>query len=343
MPKADPKPQLPNAEPMLVLLGSDDSKKLKHLDERLITAAKSVDIRSDVVWIEVDNCRSFLRMLVDHSPSKNLRVAFTSIGADSEQLVRDSLNSESLENIAELMAQEDVANEQLEYEIRYQPIVRLPNRSVIGYEALLRARSGPETIPADELISRATQGGWIGELDQLGRRLAIQGLGPWLGAGLLFMNIMAPDGSFDLTAARQTIRHAEDVGLDPDQIVLETAERNRYSNIDLAAAQLNKLRDAGVRLAIDDMGEGYSTLVVATSFKPDVLKLSGELIHSLPSKEAAATVEAVVSLAHRTGAWVVAEKVETEAQADVLRSLDVDWGQGNLFGEPMTKTPGALH
>ena len=79
---------------------------------------------------------------------------------------------------------------------------------------------------------------------------------------------------------------------------------------------------------------------VATSFKPDVLKLSGDLIAALPSSEAVAIIKAVVDLAHRTGAWVVAESVETEEQARVLRTLEVDWGQGNLFGAPETREAG---
>ena len=122
--------------------------------------------------------------------------------------------------------------------------------------------------------------------------------------------------------------------------MFETAERNRYVDLDLAAAQLTKLRSAGVRLAIDDVGDGYSSLRVATSFKPDVLKLAGELIASLPSTEAVAIIRAVVDLAHRTGAWVVAEKVENEEQARVLRTLEVDWGQGNLFGAPEARVAG---
>jgi EAL domain-containing protein (putative c-di-GMP-specific phosphodiesterase class I) len=89
-----------------------------------------------------------------------------------------------------------------------------------------------------------------------------------------------------------------------------------------------------VRIAIDDVGDGYSSLRVATSFKPDVLKLSGDLVHSLPSSEATAIIKAVVDLAHQTGAWVVAEGVETDAQAAALLNLEVDWGQGILFGGP---------
>ncbi len=335
----DPNITLPGAEPKMILLGAADTTVLKHLDEKLIQLADSIDIRSDVVWIEVDNCREYLRALVELiPPTDRVKVGISNADASPQEMIRDCLGSLDLVEISEMLQQEDLDREQLNYQIRYQPIVTLADRAIVGFEALLRAHDGDNAIiSANTLIERATNGGWLAELDQLGRRLAISGIGPWLGEGLLFLNIMAPDGTFDLTAARQTLRHAEDVGLEPDQLVLETAERNRYTNVDLAAAQLNKLRNSGVRLAIDDMGDGYSTLVVATSFKPDVLKLAGDLIASLPSKESVATIKAVVDLAHSSDAWVVAENVETEAQADMLRSLDVDWAQGNLFGAPEVK------
>lgn len=335
--------RLPRAEPTLILIGSTEPEMLARLDRNLSASAAAIDVRSDVLWIEVKDGRSFLAQMledVNEVHHEHIRVAFAQPESAPEDLVRHALMATTLDTISDRLEQEELASEPLDYEIRYQPIVRLTNRSIVGFEALLRARLGAEVIGAEELIARATKGGWLPELDQLGRQLAIRGVGPWLGAGLLFLNIMAPDGTFDLSAARRTIRHAEDIGLEPDQLVFETAERNRYVDIDLAAAQLTKLRSAGVRLAIDDVGDGYSSLRVATSFKPDVLKLAGELIASLPSTEAVAIVRAVVDLAHRTGAWVVAESVETEEQARVLRSLEVDWGQGNLFGAPETRAAG---
>lgn len=335
------KTELPNNEPKLILLGSETSEDINHLDEKIVSEADSIEIRADVAWIKTSNGRAFLEILKDNMP-ESIQVAFTSQKATDDEIIKASINSKPLSDYVSQIEIEEAIKQQLEYEIRYQSIVKLSDRSIIGYEALLRARQNKEVVTADELIKRATKENWLADLDELGRKLAIQGLGPWLGAGLLFVNIMAVDGTFDLTAARKTIQHAIDTGLEPDQLVFETAERNRYINIDLAAAQLNKLRDKGVRLAIDDLGEGYSTLVVATSFKPDVLKLSGEIVNSLPSKEAIATVEAVVNMAHSSGAWVVAEKIETEAQADVLYSLNVDWGQGHLFSKPETKKPGPL-
>ena len=338
---------------MLVLLGSADPGVINHLDEALIAEAETVDIRSGVVWLEVSDCRNFLHQLGEHladnitasangngSGPAEIKVAVAEVDSSPQELVQKALMAATLTHVADLLEQEELASADLDYEVRYQPIVRLNNRSVVGYEALIRARMSGEILTANDLIARATKGGWLAELDQMGRQLAVRGVGPWLGAGLLFLNMMAPDGTFDLSAARRTIRNAEDIGLEADQLVFETAERNRYTNIDLAAAQLTKLRSAGVRIAIDDVGDGYSSLRVATSFKPDVLKLAGDLISALPSSEATAIIRAVVDLAHRTGAWVVAEGVETEAQAKALRTLEVDWGQGVLFGPPEVRPAG---
>jgi EAL domain-containing protein (putative c-di-GMP-specific phosphodiesterase class I) len=344
---------------MLVLLGSGDPGIVNRLDEALIAAAETVDLRSGVVWFEVKDCRSFLSQLVDqfdgHGPTLDrsdsgdgpagdadgdIRVAVAELEASPQELVQRAMLAAPLGEVRHLLEQEALASAELDYQIRYQPIVRLANRSVVGFEALIRARLDGSLLSADELINRATRGGWLAELDQMSRELAVRGVGPWLGAGLLFLNIMAPGGMFDLAAARRTIRQAEDIGLDPDQVVFEATERNRYTDIDLAAAQLTKLRTAGVRIAVDDVGDGYSSLRVATSFKPDVLKLSGDLIAALPGNEANAIIRAVVDLAHRTGAWVVAEGVETEAQAKALRDLEVDWGQGILFGRPEVRAAG---
>ncbi len=328
-----------------MLLGSVDPGVVNHLDESLIAQAETVDIRSGVVWLEVSDCRFFLHRLVEAlsrngNTATDVKVAVADVDSSPQELVQKALMAATLGEVADLLEQELLASADLDYEVRYQPIVRLANRSVVGFEALIRARVSGEILGADDMIARATKGGWLADLDQLSRQLAVRGVGPWLGAGLLFLNIMAPDGTFDLAAARRTIRHAEDIGLEADQLVFETAERNRYNDIDLAAAQLTKLRNAGVRIAIDDVGDGYSSLRVATSFKPDVLKLSGDLIAALPSTEATAIIRAVVDLAHRTGAWVVAEGVETEAQAKALRTLVVDWGLGVLFGPPEARPAG---
>ncbi|MEM7276019.1 MAG: hypothetical protein AAF547_23290, partial [Actinomycetota bacterium] len=170
--------QLPGPDPMLVLLGSSDPGVITHLDEALIAEAETVDIRSGVVWLEVANCRSFLRRLVDHLGQTNggspvittrndrndgVKIAVADVDASPQELVERALMSVSLADVADLLEQEELASAELDYEVRFQPIVRLNNRSVVGYEALIRARISGEVLSAEDLIARATKGGWVAE------------------------------------------------------------------------------------------------------------------------------------------------------------------------------------
>ena len=76
---------------------------------------------------------------------------------------------------------------------------------------------------------------------------------------------------------------------------------------------------------------------MVSQFKPDVVKIAGHLVAALPTPEATAVISAIVTLAHDTGSWVVAENIETEAQARKLTSLGVDWGQGLHLGPPASR------
>ncbi len=165
-----------------------------------------------------------------------------------------------------------------------------------------------------------------------------------------------------------TIDAAEQRGLDADQIVLEAVERNRYTDLHAAAAQIESFRRRGVRIAVDDVGDGYAGLRVLSAFSPDIVKIAGHLIADLapvrtehgglnslvsgstssaaPSGSrrarraqteghmAESIVGTLVELAHKSGAWVVAENIETERQFNSLSNLDVDWGQGLFLGAP---------
>ena len=151
---------------------------------------------------------------------------------------------------------------------------------------------------------------------------------------MLFLNVLAPDGRFDLAAIEATVAEAEQRGLEADQIVLEAVERNRYESTETVMAQVAELRELGVRLAIDDVGEGFSSLSLVSRLRPDVVKIGGAIVADLPRPEAAAVIDAIVGLAHDGGAWVVAENIESDAQADMLASAGVDWGQGHFLGVP---------
>lgn len=332
-------PDLPPSAPTLVLVGSADPTLVKQLDELSTAAASTLDIRTGVLWTQVPDGRGFLDHLLDHITTKrrDVRFAFAAPDATVDHLVRRSLLAPDLEGLANAAERADLSANPPTYEVRYQPVVNLADRSVIGFESLIRAQANGETVSATDLIDRADRGDWLNELDQLGRTMALRGVGPWLGAGLLFLNVMAPDGSFDLNATRATVEHALEIGIDADQLVFEAMERNHYVDLDHAAEQIDELRSLGVRIAVDDVGDGFASLRVVSAFKPDVVKIAGDLVKGLPTIEAESVITAIVQMAHQAGAWVVAENIETSDQAEHLIGLGVDWGQGHFLGAPASQ------
>ena len=128
------------------------------------------------------------------------------------------------------------------------------------------------------------------------------------------------------------IRH---VGLDPEQVELEITDRIVLDDDELAAV-IKRLRDIGVRLAIDDFGTGTSVLRRLTDYEFHTLKIDRSFVRQIdPLSDEAPLIRALLALAHSFGLEVVAEGVETPAQAGALRRLGCDLIQGYFFGRPM--------
>lgn len=337
-PDENPGDLLPGRGPVTVIVGCADPLLTLRTVE-LLAPGTSLDPGQRVVQVAVDEGRAALERTVLETPEVargRVRLMLCPTGADPVEVVTGAVLAPTLSEWGHRLTDAEVLpHASPRYGVRYQPIVDLASGTAVGYEALITARAGDRELDVEALLDRATRGGWLAELDRLGRSLALGGIGPWLGGGLLFLNVLAPDGGFDESALNDTLARAERLGLDPDQLVLEATERNRYSSLPDAVAQMDRIRSRGVRLAIDDVGSGWASLEVVTRFRPDVLKLSGQLISQLPGQAAAAAVGAVVSMAHQLGTWVVGEGVETSEQADGLRALGVDWAQGHLFGRPV--------
>ncbi len=360
---------LPGHAPAVVIVGATDSTLARTVERAAAHHVNAIDLREDKARLAVDDGLEFLERLLEVVPQgqrHDVRLAFAAPDASTEQLVRLAIDATDLDDFANRLERAHLLEHPPRYEVRYQPVITMADRTIVGYESLLRATSGDTVIDAEELIGRAARGKWTAELDSLGRTLALRGLGPWLGEGLLFLNVMAPNGRFDEPAVHATIDAAEAMGIDPDQVVLEAVERNRYADLHDAAAQIESFRRRGVRIAVDDVGDGYAGLRVLSAFSPDIIKIAGHLIADLAPTDhdnvrglssllpgeagtmspkrarlakadtgmAEAIVGTLVELAHKSGAWVVAENIETERQFTRLAHLNVDWGQGLFLGAP---------
>jgi EAL domain-containing protein (putative c-di-GMP-specific phosphodiesterase class I) len=128
-----------------------------------------------------------------------------------------------------------------------------------------------------------------------------------------------------------------DSGLPPDALILEVTESVLLGDADRPLEVLRDLRGLGIRLALDDFGTGYSSLAYLTRLPLDILKLDRAFIARLvPDSQEAAVTAAIAQMATALGLTVIAEGVETAAQADVLGGIGIGLAQGYLYARPMT-------
>lgn len=210
----------------------------------------------------------------------------------------------------------------------YQPIVGMTEHRTVAWEALVRCRDGASD--AMDLIKTAELTGRLWELGRTVRDTAARDAAQLPAEALLFVNVhpsdlddphlVSPDAPLSRIARR---------------VVLEITERASLEDVDALASKLFALRSLGFRLAVDDLGAGYSGLSTFAHVEPDFVKLDGSLVRGLPaSPSQQLVVAAMMELAKQLGSQVIAEAIETDAERAVLSSLGVDWMQGYLFARP---------
>ncbi|GAA0281684.1 bifunctional diguanylate cyclase/phosphodiesterase [Cryptosporangium japonicum] len=223
----------------------------------------------------------------------------------------------------------------------YQPIVLLEDRSLWGFEALMRwthPTRGP--VSPAEFVPIAERTGIIHELGRWVLGHACRQVAEWQQSVpddkrfSVSVNLSARDLDQPrvVDIVLETIATA---GLDAEHLVLEVTE-SALVDPDLAIPALSRLSEAGIRIAIDDFGTGYSSLQYLTQMPVDILKLDRSFVSRLDgTPQRAAIAEAVVRLSQTLHLGTVAEGVETEEQAAELVALGYRKGQGYLFSKPL--------
>jgi EAL domain-containing protein (putative c-di-GMP-specific phosphodiesterase class I) len=226
--------------------------------------------------------------------------------------------------------------------VDYQPIVSLENRTLIGFEALVRWRH-PEfgLVPPKEFIPVAEETGQILTIGQTVLESACRQAREWQmrypAAPPLFVSVNLSVKQFNQPGLVENIASLlERFQLPPRCLKLEITESVFSDNIEAAVGLLTQLRELGVQLSIDDFGTGYSSLSYLQRFPIDTLKIDRSFVtQMMENEENLAIVRTIVALAQNLGMDVVAEGVETEDQLRLLRKLECENGQGYLFSTPL--------
>jgi EAL domain-containing protein (putative c-di-GMP-specific phosphodiesterase class I)/ActR/RegA family two-component response regulator len=211
----------------------------------------------------------------------------------------------------------------------FQPIVSWKQRSVFGYEALLRSEEPLMKNPADMLDAAER----LGRLHELGRavRASVAKVAPGAPADAkLFVNLHSSD-------LNDEELYSPDAPLSKlaSRVVLEVTERASLYDINDVASCVGRLKSLGFQIAIDDLGAGYAGLTSFTQLAPDVAKLDMSLVRGVDADpRLQSIVRSMKSLCDELGVRVVAEGVETAPERDMLAELGCDLLQGYLFARP---------
>ena len=260
-------------------------------------------------------------------------------GRNRTEFFTEALRATSKQKLA-IVSDLRRAVERSEFSLRFQPVVSLDDERIIGAEALIRWEHPTRgTLDPEEFISVAEEaalidpiGRWV--IEETCRRFADwQRLAPQLSMSLNVSAKQLSSGILD-----ETVRDAIAAsGVDPTHLALEITEAVLMDDVDIAVGTLTELRKTGVIISLDDFGTGYSSLSRLNMFPIDTLKIDRSFVSGLPGDAYdTALVEAVLAIAKSLDLSVIAEGVESAAQAEALLRMGCKKAQGFHFSKPLT-------
>jgi diguanylate cyclase (GGDEF)-like protein len=223
--------------------------------------------------------------------------------------------------------------------LHFQPQVDLATRQIVGVEALLRWQDESNLVPPGEFIPIAEQSSYILPIGELVVRKATQALARLRAAGFdqLDMSLNVSARQFeDPELIEKILAMTDAAALPREHVVLEVTETSAMGNFAIVSKALQVARNAGLCVAIDDFGTGFSSLAYVHELPANHLKIDRAFVSRLEDDARSRQIaHTIIRLGKTLGATLIAEGVETEAQAAWLREHGCHFAQGWLFGRPM--------
>lgn len=217
----------------------------------------------------------------------------------------------------------------------FQPIVDLPCGQVFGYEGLVRGPAdGPLHSPL-ALFGAADACGMREEVEHLSRRAT---LGAFMRLGLpgrLFLNVSPQCLLARAARSGRTLDYIRELGIDPRRVVIELTENQPTYDFELMREAVSHYRAMGFAIAIDDLGQGFSSLRLWSELRPEFVKIDRHFVEGIdgdPIKRQ--FLHSIQEIARRAGCSVIAEGVETEGEMAAVAAGGVALGQGYFFARP---------
>ena len=216
--------------------------------------------------------------------------------------------------------------EQRTLTVHFQPIVALDGATVHGHEALVRTPVGCAWSNPDALFAAARAEDASIELEIECVRIALERWAARPAAGKLFINLSASAllAAIGVRGLQQTLQRVRSLGVATASIVIELTEHEHVRDVEMLKSATNVLRRHGICVALDDFGDGRSSLRLWSELKPEIVKIDKYFTHDLAtSGDKLQTMRALIQIAEPFGSSLVAEGVETADELRIVRDLGI--------------------
>lgn len=222
-----------------------------------------------------------------------------------------------------------------QFVLHYQPIVDLTSERIVGAEALIRWRDPRRGLISPALfIPLAEEAGYIGDIGRWVAHRAVHDLAEWRMAGHdIYCSINVSGRQLNDADFADGLVDLINRTVDPNSVVVELTESVLAGPN--TRRTFEKLASNGIRIALDDFGTGYSALSYLQSFPIDLIKIDRAFVSRLGLTDDPSLVQAILDVAASIDATTIAEGIETDGEANLLRGLGVELGQGFMLAKPM--------
>lgn len=303
-------------------------------------AGADVTVRGRTCTVTSSDLDELLADIADRLSATELAEARIALGpfGPEDDLLEAGLDAISYAELAARLRHRELATllaEPGRFYALFQPIVALRGGATVAFESLLRARDRDGgQIGAHQLFPPAVATGVTHTLDRVGRETAIRDAAAQLGDRELFINFVPTSIYRPELCLATTVAAASRHGVALEQLVFEVTETERVDDPAHLIEIARYYRDQGAKVALDDVGSGFASIELVQTLQPDVIKIDRSIVSRLPAAGSVAVVSALVAIGEEIGARVLAEGVETEQEAAIIRDLGVDLAQGWYYARP---------
>ena len=217
----------------------------------------------------------------------------------------------------------------------FQPIVNMQNGDIIAYEGLIRGPSDSPLHSPMNLFKVARASGLTVRVEHLCRQVILERFAELELPGKLFLNV-SPECLLQRDARHGgTLEYIHHIGINPDRVIIELTENQPTYDYELMREAVRHYRDMGFQIAIDDLGEGFSSLRLWSELRPEYVKIDMHFIQGINNDPVKLQfVRSIQEIAEKSNTLVIAEGIETQAELLVIRDVGVANGQGYHLGRP---------